>query len=276
MRKALVTGFLLLSACTREAKPEWETRYEKARSEADAAFTANQLARAGELFRTASEALPAGDSRKEECAQRIATCRFLELREMGLKLFADGKVSEAILVLEDAVKALPKGDPRIAEAQEKLNGLRFQARSRAGREKMARQNWLEAAKDFEAALEFAAADQKQETNALIGFCRKFAEADEAFLGKKDYAKAAPLYEELLKNPHGLSKETGPRAVGQERTDEDREPREAPRGLQQGHDADRAIPEKRLAGAVEEHRGPARRAAEEVTRRLSVYFVTLPT
>ncbi len=213
MQKLMVGGLLfVLLACDQKpagpqtTKPEWETRYESTRKEADAAFTANQLAKAAELLRMASQTLPANDPRKEECAQRVATCRFLEMREKGLQLFSAGKASEAVVVFEEAIKALPKGDPRIAEAQVKLNGLRFQTRSSAGRAKMASQNWLEAIKEFDAAREFASAAEKDDLNDLIAFSKKFGEADEAFVGKKDYAKAGSLYEELLKKPHGLAKE----------------------------------------------------------------------
>ena len=211
MRAFLTAGFLIvLTACDQKpveqqaAKPDWEIRYEKARREADSAFAANQLPKAAEQFRVASEALPANDARREECTQKIATCRFLEMRERGLQLFTAGKTSEAILAFEEAIKALPAGDPRISEAQEKLKGLRFQVKTKAAREKMEAQSWLDAVKEFEAARDFASPDQKEELNGLVAFSKMFAEADEAFVAKKDYTRAASLYEDLLKNPRGFS------------------------------------------------------------------------
>lgn len=214
MRKSiLVMGFffVVLAGCEpKSPKPEWEVRYEKARAEADAAFAANNVARAAELFRTAGEALPANDSRKAECAQKLATCQFLDSKERATQLLSEGKRDEAILAIEAARKALPQGDARIPEVDRLIQTFKYQGMLKAGQEKMVKKNWLDAAKDFEAASGLAPGREGEEARDLRGFCGQFAEADEAFLVKQDHLKARPIYEGLLKNPHGFEKDISDR------------------------------------------------------------------
>src|SRR5262245_61488275 len=207
-------GIVALAACEQRPisppQPAWEAQYQKVRGEADAAFAANHAARAAELFRAASEVLPAGDPRKADCDRLLSTCQFLDSKERATALLAQGKKGEALVAMEAARKALPQGDPRIAEADRLIQTFKYQIRLKSGQEKMAAKDWLGGAKEFEAARGLVPEDQGREARELQEFCGRFAEGDEAFLVKGEFRKARPIYEELLKNPHGFEKEISER------------------------------------------------------------------
>jgi len=197
---------LLLAGCKKESpSSEWETRYQKARTDAEAAFAANRLAQATEFFRVAVDALPEGDPRRKECNEKLTTSRFLELKEKGLQLVSQGKREEALIVFETGIKLLGEKDPRLADARRAIDALKFQVKADAGREKLSRGDWMGAAVDFEAAKALAPEGQAAEVTELLAFSKRFAEADAALLAAKDYGKARPIYEEMLKRPHGLEK-----------------------------------------------------------------------
>ena len=201
---------LLIAGCKKEpsptvSKPEWEQRYEKARADGEAAFAANRLAQAAEFFRAAVDALPEGDPRRKESSEKLTTSRFLELREKGVQLVSQGKREEALIVFETGLKLLGEKDPRFADARRAVDALKLELKTEAGREKLSKEDWLGAAGDFEAARALGPAGQAAGVAELLAFSKRFAEADAALLAAKDYGKARPIYEELLKNPHGLEK-----------------------------------------------------------------------
>ncbi len=196
--------------CDMKPREEWEVRYATARKDADQAFSANHLARAAELYRSALEALPAGDARREECEERLRTSRFLDLKEKGVELASRGETEAAILALESALEQLPTADPRVGDARRSIDKLKFQQRIKAGREKMQQGDWKGAASELDAAASLADASEAAETKDLASFSRKFGEADAAFLGRNAFAEAEPLYEQLLANAHGFENLLGER------------------------------------------------------------------
>jgi len=218
MRKSIIItcffGIFALAACEQKPiappPPAWEAQYQKARREADAAFAANQAARAAELFRAAGEVLPAGDARKADCDRLLSTCRFLDAKEKATAFLAQGKREEAIIAIEAARKALPPGDARIAETDRLIQTFRYQIRLKSAQEKMAAKDWLGGAKEFEAARALVPEEQGREARDLQEFCGRFAAAEEVFLVKGEFRKARPNYEELLKNPHGFEKDISER------------------------------------------------------------------
>ena len=191
----------LLGCDTKQA--EWDTRYRTARFDADQAFSANHLARAAELYRTARDALPEDDPRREDCEEKLTTSRYLDLREKAISLAAKGQREEAIVALEVALELLPPDDQRVKDGTKAINKLKFELKSKDGRDHMQQGAWASAAEDFDAAAAIATESQAATAKALAGFSRKFAEADAAFLGRKEYAGAEPLYEQLLTNAHGF-------------------------------------------------------------------------
>jgi iron(II)-dependent oxidoreductase len=208
--RTLCLGVLVLSlaGCKREptpgpSKPDWEARYEKTRAEAEAAFEANRLGPAAELFRTAMDALPKDDPRREECQKKLITSQFMDLKEKGIQLVSQGKKEEALLAFETGLRLLGEKDPRFPEARRAVDTLKSQVKTETGRAKLSQGDWAGAALDFEAAKATAPEDQAPEIAQLLAFSKRFAEADEALLSAKDYGKARPIYEELLKQPHGL-------------------------------------------------------------------------
>ena len=218
MRKSFIItcffGIFALVACEKKPitppPPAWEAQYQKTRGEADAAFAANQAARAAELFRAAGEILPAGDSRKADCDRLLSTCRFLDSKEKATAFLALGKREEAILAIEAARKALPAGDARIAEADRLIQTFKYQIKLKSGQEKMAAKDWLGGAKEFEAARGLVPEDQGREARDLQEFCGRFAAAEDTLLVKGEFRKARPIYEELLKNPRGFEKDISER------------------------------------------------------------------
>ncbi len=192
------------AAVTPPTKPEWLVKYEMAHQDAERLFKDGKWPQAYEQYRTASDALPEGDGRKAECGERMVSCRFLEAKQKAEGLAKDNRLEEAIRAYDEAKKYLPDGDARIAEIDREIKSYNFRIKSSAGNDKMAKGNWIGAARDFSDAKEFAA--DFAEMDELVKFCRAFAEANEAFLVKEEFTKAKPLYEELLKNPHGFEKE----------------------------------------------------------------------
>lgn len=195
----IVLVALTCFAC--DPREPWEKRYQKARREADAAFSKNQSARAAELYRTALGELPQGDERRAECEQRFRTARFLDLKQNGVKLAAEGQTEEAILAFEGAIKQLDADDTRLAEAQDAVRKLKLKVKTESARAKMAERDWPGAASDLEEAVEISGADGDAEVKELAVFARTFATAEAAF-SRKDYAAAQPLYQELAKNAYG--------------------------------------------------------------------------
>lgn len=213
MRQILVAlGVIVLIGCEKsptEKVPEWEARYRESRNQADAAFSANDVARAGELYRAALKLLPEGDSRRQECNEKITISRFLELKETGTKLLAQGKTAEAILAFETGIALLPKGDPRLPDAQRAIDSLKFEEKRKAARERMAQGDLVAAAQCLKEAQALGTDTQKSEVAALASFLNRFNEADAA-RSNKEYQKALGIYEELAKKPPALEKELGER------------------------------------------------------------------
>ncbi len=197
-------GFLalvLLGCDTKQA--EWEAQYRTARFEADEAFSANHLARAAELYRTARDTLPQDDARRKECEERLATSRFLDLKEKAVSLASKGQREEAIVAFGVALKLLPPDDERVRDGTMAINMLKYELKSKDGRDRMKDGAWASAAEDFDAAAAVATESQAAKAKELAAFSRKFAEADAAFLGRKEYAEAEPVYEQLLANAQGF-------------------------------------------------------------------------
>ncbi len=198
----------LLGCDTKQA--EWDARYRTARFDADQAFSANHLARAAELYRTARDALPEDDPRREDCEEKLTTSRYLDLREKAVSLAAKGQREEAIVAFEVALELLPPDDERVKDGTKAINKLKFELKSKDGRDHMQQGAWASAAEDFDAAAAIATESQAATAKKLAAFSRKFAEADAAFLGRQEYAAAEPLYEQLLTNAHGFDDVLGER------------------------------------------------------------------
>lgn len=192
-----------------EQLPEWEKSYRETRKLADDAFTSNDVARAGELYRAALKLLPDGDARRGECNERIAISRFLDLKERGTQLLAQGKASEAILTLETAVALLSEDDPRLPEARRLFDSLKYEEKRKEAQELMVKGELAAAAKRLEEAGTFGTDAQKAEAAALAPFLVRLSQGDAA-RSEKEYGKALGVYEELAKKPQALEKEIGER------------------------------------------------------------------
>jgi formylglycine-generating enzyme required for sulfatase activity len=185
-------------------KPEWEGRYASARKDADDAFKANQYPKAADLFRIASEIPPVGDARRDDCSKWVVTSQVLGLKDTAKLLLTQGKPDDAVLALRTALAKLPENDSRRADIEIAIKAIGCELTIRAGKESLAKQSWAEAIKAFEASRDCATGAAAKELPELVDFCKRFQEADDAFLVKLDYAKAQAAYENLLKTPHGLT------------------------------------------------------------------------